>query len=108
MAQEEDNLRKLFLPRSQTWVFEQNGRVHGFMSLLEHIIGGLFVHPTFQRKGIGSTLINHAQTLHPSLELEVFEANQQGRAFYTKIGFKTISSRFDDATQQPMLKMRLG
>lgn len=51
----------------------------------------LYVHPSHQRQGIGSDLLRHAVAAFPSaerLELEVAEANPQGRAFWIKHGFQ--------------------
>src|SRR5262249_7929496 len=51
----------------------------------------LYVHPSYQRRGIGSHLLRHAQDRFPTVqrvELEVAEANLTGRAFWTKHGFR--------------------
>ncbi|MGH7613989.1 MAG: GNAT family N-acetyltransferase [Gemmatimonadales bacterium] len=50
----------------------------------------LYVHPSYQRQGIGSQLLRDVLAAFPHaqrLELEVAEANLQGRAFWTKHGF---------------------
>ena len=106
MQQEEVNLRSLFLPRSKTWVYVDQDRVVGFISMIDHVVGGIFVHPRWQRKGVGAALIDKARIRHAQLELEVFEANHQGRAFYQKYGFVEIGHRIDKATNQPMIKLR--
>lgn len=106
LAQENKNLRELFLPRSQTWVFEKEGQIGGFISLLDNIVGGIFVHPSWQRQGVGTALMNKAKSLHTTLELDVFTANKQGRAFYAKYGFEPLKTYRDEATGEMMLKLR--
>ena len=95
-----------YLPVVETWVYELEGKIAGFISLLGHDVGAIFVHPAMQRKGIGRILMDHARSLCGYLELDVFKANLIGRAFYDQYGFEVVREYFHDATGQPMLKMR--
>ncbi|MEM9778126.1 MAG: GNAT family N-acetyltransferase, partial [Chloroflexota bacterium] len=105
LAQETINMRRLFLPKSQTWVYENDKRIAGFIYLLDNVVGGIFVHPDWQRKGVGKLLMDQACSVHDTLELEMFKANSQAIAFYNKYGFRVTSERHDEATNQPMLKL---
>ena len=69
-------------------------------------VGGLFIHPKWQRRGIGTALMNKAKSLHDTLELEVFEANEQGRSFYAKYGFELIGKDKDEVTGGMMLRLQ--
>ena len=42
------------------------------------------------------------------LDVEVFEANPGGRAFYTAYGFEPVGRRIHQATGQPLLRLRLA
>jgi putative acetyltransferase len=84
LAQDRDNIPNVYLPKADTWVWEADGRVVGFMSLLGNEVGALFVDPAAQRAGIGRALIGKARTLRGELEVEVFKDNLLGRAFYAK------------------------
>ena len=106
-AGEREAIQSDHLPIAETWVYELDGKVVGFISLLGHHVGAIFVHPTMQRKGIGRSLMDHAQSLYGPLELEVFKANRVGRAFYDQYGFKVVEEYFYGAVEQPMLKMQL-
>jgi ribosomal protein S18 acetylase RimI-like enzyme len=51
----------------------------------------LYVLPSFQRVGIGTTLIGHAEDLSPNgLELHPHQKNRVARDFYEKQGFKAV------------------
>lgn len=90
----EDDLRNIYLSATETWVYEMDGDVVGFISMLNNEIGGLFVLPYFQGKGIGSALVDFVATKFSEVEVEVFDRNSIGRAFYDKYGFKLIKTYF--------------
>lgn len=106
LVQERADLRELYLPNTETWVFEQDGQVIGFISLMGNEIGGLFVQPAFHGTGVGRQLMEKAKTLHPVLELEVFEANLAARQFYAKCGFVVIGEGVHQSTGQAFLRLR--
>ena len=106
LDQERTNLREQFLPNSQTWVKEKEGQVVGFISLIENEVGGIFVHPHWQKQGVGKGLLDKAASLHEILELDVFAANEQGRAFYAKYGFRPIRQFEDEATGELTIRLR--
>lgn len=95
-----------YLPNSNTWVYEESGKVVGFISMMENEIGGLFVHPQHHSKGIGTQLVKHIHQFYEELEVEVFEKNKIGKPFYEKYGFEVIKEYTQDATQQQVLRMR--
>ena len=96
-----------FLPRAETYVFERMGTVVGFISLLGTEVGGLFVRPRHHREGIGRALLDEARASRDHLELDVFEANERGRAFYARYGFQVVGERVDGATGQRVLRLEL-
>ena len=107
-AREREAIQNDHLPIAETWVYELEGKIVGFISLLGRCVGAIFVHPAVQRKGIGRSLMDHARSLYGKLELEVFKANLVGRAFYDQYGFKVVEEYFHEALAQPMLKMQLN
>ena len=88
-------MRDIYIPNSETWVFEENNTTIGFISMLDNEIGGLFVLPDHHSKGIGSQLVNFVRKLHKELEVEVFEKNLIGRSFYDKYGFTQAEIKKD-------------
>ena len=83
----EKDMRNIYIPNSETWVYEKNNSVIGFISMIDNEIGGLFVLPNNHSKGIGTKLVDFISKVHKELEVEVFEKNIIGRAFYDKYGF---------------------
>ncbi len=56
------------------------------------------VHPTYQRRGLGkflfSELIKYSKSLQTNhINLEVKKNNEQAKAFYKSLGFKTVGLR---------------
>lgn len=105
---ERRQIRDEFLPIAETWVFEEKGRAVGFISMMECEVGGLFVAPGSQRKGIGKALLDHVRRLRDHLELDVFAENPIGRAFYDRYGFEIVEDRQEEATGLRVLRLRLG
>lgn len=82
------DMRELYIPNSETWVYEENGKVIGFVGMMGNEIGGLFVLPNHHAKGVGTKLVNYILESFDELEVEVFTKNKIGRAFYNKYGFE--------------------
>jgi len=99
-------MTEIYLPDSDTWVYEDSNTIIGFISMVENEIGGLFVNPKNHSKGIGTSLVNHMKQFHKELEVEVFEQNKIGRPFYEKSGFKTIHEYVHEQTNQKVLRMK--
>ncbi len=107
MAAERENIPNLYLPISETWVYEGDAQVQGFIALIGNEVGGLFVHPKHQRKGIGGALMDQARKRCETLEVEVFTANAIGRSFYAKYGFVLIEQKIHEQTGFGLLRLRL-
>ena len=99
------DMREIYIPNTETWVYEQNNLVIGFISMLGNEIGGLFVIPEYHSKGIGTQLVNYVIELHNELEVEVFEKNAIGRAFYDKYGFTKIKQYTHTESNSEMLRL---
>ena len=99
-------MRDMYLPNSDTWVYEKNGSIIGFIAMLNNEIGGLFVDPNQQAKGVGTSLVHYMTQFHDTLEVEVFEENNIGKPFYEKYGFKVIKEYVMEETKQKVLRMK--
>ncbi len=105
LSEEEDNIRTVYLPAAETWVAESNDQVVGFMSLLGHQVGGLFVSPAWLRQGIGRALMDKAVEQRGPLEVDVFKANAIGRQFYHRYGFVEADDYMHAPTGQRVLRL---
>ncbi len=95
-----------YLPNSDTWVFVYNDAIIGFISMINNEIGGLFVAPAYQSIGVGTKLVNFVNQKHPILEVEVFDLNILGKAFYTKNKFQIIRKYYHEPSGQEVLFLR--
>ena len=98
-------MRDMYVPGSETWVYEDNNKIVGFISMMDNEIGGLFVLPNHHSKGIGTQLVNFIKPLHNSLEVEVFDKNTIGRAFYDKYGFTKIKQYSHAESNSEMFRL---
>lgn len=99
------DMRALYLPNSQTWVYEDKNSVVGFIAMINNEIGGLFVLPEYQFKGIGTKLVDFVLQDNDELEVEVFERNFIGRAFYDKYGFVLLKKLSHKETGNEILRL---
>ncbi|MGB5392661.1 MAG: GNAT family N-acetyltransferase [Lutimonas sp.] len=99
-------MSEIYLPDSDTWVYEESNTVIGFISMKENEIAGLFVNPKSHSKGIGTSLVNHIKQFHKELEVEVFEQNKIGKPFYEKFGFIVINEYVHEQTNQKVLRLK--
>lgn len=96
-----DNVKNNYLPDSDTYVYEEDGEIKGFVSLIENIfIGGLFLKIDSQRKGIGSKIIDFLKAEHDKLQLAVYDKNIRAMNFYVKSGFKILNTEIDEKTKE--------
>lgn len=100
-------MKEMYLPNSDTWIYEEADTIIGFISMTGNEIGGLFVSPKSQSKGIGTSLVNHIKQFHKALEVEVFEQNKIGKPFYEKYGFEVLREYIHEETAQKVIRMKL-
>ncbi|GMG83420.1 GNAT family N-acetyltransferase [Paralimibaculum aggregatum] len=96
-----------FLPRSETHLARIDGRSLGFAAVLGEELGGLFVHPAAQRRGIGRALVRAAIAGRAFLTVTVFTRNPRAIAFYHALGFAETERGIDGETAEQVLRMRL-
>jgi putative acetyltransferase len=104
---EQHQIAEEFLPVSETTVAEADGRVVGFLSLIGTEVGGIFVDPEYQGRGIGRTLMDDARRARTHLELGVFEDNLLGRRFYDAYGFLQVDRQIHAESGHYELRLRL-
>lgn len=79
------------VPRSTTYVAEEDPRVLAYMTLEDGWIKHLYVYPEAQRRGTGNALLALAKETTPEgLQLWTFQANEGARRFYEHHGFRAV------------------
>lgn len=93
-----DDMREIYIPASDTFVFTDKGIIKGFFSLHGDTLAAMFVSPEFQGKGIGQKLMDKAKYLRNKLVLTVYKENAKSIDFYKKCGFVMIEEKVDEHT----------
>ena len=101
-----EDMRKVYIPSSETFVYDDEGFVKGFISISKEKVEALFVDPLFQNMGIGKDLIDYSKQNKKELSLYVYKKNIKGIEFYTKNGFKIINEEIDKETMEKEYVMR--
>jgi putative acetyltransferase len=106
IKQERINTADIYIPNTDTWVAEMDGKVVGFIALMGNEVGAIFLQPSFHGMGIGKALMDKARDLHGDLEVEVFKENTLGRNFYSKYGFNYLEEKPHEPTGQQVFRLR--
>lgn len=108
LARETANMRQMYLPNAETWIYEADAAVHGFISMIGPQIAGLFIAPRSHGCGYGRALVDFVAQDRDLLKVEVFEQNAGARKFYARYGFVEIARFHHDAAQAMVLKLSMG
>ena len=96
-----NKVKNEFLPNSETYVYENEDEIQGFISIMNNnYIGAIFVKEPYRRKGIGRKLINYCKEKYETLTLNVYDKNGNAIAFYTAMGFKNIGVQINKETNE--------
>ena len=101
-----DDLRNKYLPIADTWVWEEGGKIIGFISVIGNYIGGLFILPQWQGKGIGSQLISQARSVKGNLVVGVYDKNERAKQFYSRCGFAYENEEVQQETGEIVVYLR--
>ncbi|MBC8943661.1 N-acetyltransferase [Xenorhabdus indica] len=93
-----ENMRNLYIPASEVYVYVQNGKIIGFYALHDDALAAIFVLPDNQRQGVGSELIADAKNRRTELTLAVYQENEISYNFYLSQGFYVAKEGKDEAT----------
>ena len=86
------------LPRADIYLYEADGKIYGFVGVMDGYIAGIFVDKAHRSAGIGSQLLNHVKELYPTLSLGVYQKNQRAVRFYLREGFAINNEQLDEST----------
>jgi putative acetyltransferase len=81
------DIKEKYIHRADTWVAVYDDCIVGFISLIENIVGGLFVLPSYQNMSIGKELVSYVKNKNGSISLDILKENSKVLKFYEKCGF---------------------
>lgn len=91
------------MAEAEVLVYEEAGRVEGFVGLLGETLAGIFVERESQSKGVGKALLDEAKSRRDRLTLGVYQKNTRARAFYEREGFLLLKQQVDENTGETEL-----
>jgi len=97
-ALQKSAMKDKYLPLAENFIFEEEGQIAGFISLVGEHVCALFVAPEMQGRGIGKALLEYAKTLKGRLSLKVYRENENALRFYEKCGFVAAGEEIDEYT----------
>ena len=86
---------KNILPKADIYVYILDGKIVGFIGLNNEYIEGIFIDINYQRRGIGTLLLNKVKEEKNSLKLSVYKKNINAIKFYEKNDFIITSENAD-------------
>jgi putative acetyltransferase len=101
------DMRNMYLPNAETWVLEGDGLPVGFIAMIDTEIGGLFLDPSQQGKGLGRQMVDHVVAIKGPLTVEVFKDNKIGLPFYERYGFTVTGEGMFEASGDETFKMAM-
>lgn len=86
------------LLQANVFVYDIDGKVLGFIGLMNEYIAGIFVDKSCRSTGIGTQLLKYAKQKYDTLSLSVYPQNSRAVAFYHREGFSILSEGVDEDT----------
>ena len=91
---------------ARTFVYD-DGVVRGMMVLEGDEVKRLFVEPSFQGRGIGAALLNHAVEQYHCTHLWALEKNTGALRFYQRHGFRVTDEKvFEEDTPEYLVHLK--
>lgn len=87
-----------YIPISETYVIEDDGKILGFVSMVDNYLAALFIDSNYHNKGYGNKLLNFVKERKDEIQLKVYEKNKKAYEFYLKNGFILKDELIDSDT----------
>lgn len=98
-AEDFEYIKTGVLRDSNVVVADDAGTVVGFCAFKEGSLDHLYIHPDYQRQGLGAQLLERAKQGNDLLRLWVFQKNHGARSFYEQHGF-TLEHTTDGSSNE--------
>ncbi|MDU5335163.1 GNAT family N-acetyltransferase [Enterococcus sp.] len=97
---------KEMLPTAKIYAYFHNGKIVGFLGLINEYIAGIFVLKNYRSLGIGTQLLDFVKSENFTLTLNVYQKNQRAVQFYLRQGFTILKKENDIETNEIELLMK--
>lgn len=85
------HLAERIIPRGSSFVWEESGRILGWVDVHESFVDQLYCRRGATGRGIGKRLLDFAKAQCPEgLQLYTFMVNEGARRFYAREGFREV------------------
>lgn len=84
--------------KANVFVYNTDGKIQGFIGMIDEYIAGVFVDKSFRSHGIGKQLLNYVKNRYEKLSLELYVKNTRAVSFYLKEKFSVLSESVDEDT----------
>ncbi len=98
-------MKETYLPNSDTYIYEEDNHILGFISYHQGFIPALFVSPSAQSQGIGSKLLDFIKQQYDELQLAVYVQNHRAHRFYHAQGFNDSGRQLCEHTEHEEILM---
>lgn len=92
--------------QAEVYVWEQEGKVCGFLGMMDTYIAGIFVDRSCRQLGIGTRLLDVVKEKKDRLCLSVYKQNQRAVRFYKRAGFVIVAGGIEKETGEEEYQMR--
>lgn len=97
---------KEMLPAAKLYAYLHDGKIVGFLGLINEYIAGIFVLKNYRSLGIGTQLLDFVKSENFTLTLNVYQKNQRAVQFYLRQGFTIQKKENDLETNEIELLMK--
>lgn len=104
-SSQKQSMRDMYLPNCESYVYEMNNRIVGFISYYDGSIPAIFVDPNVQSQGVGTQLLNHLKQKYKKLTLTVYCENDKTHQFYLRHDFVDIKESICQHTGHNQFEM---
>lgn len=84
------------ISQAEVYVYEEKGKIKGFIGITNDYIAGIFVDKEYQSMGIGKKLLDYIKKYHSNLSLSVYKENKRAVDFYKREKFKIVSEEIEE------------
>lgn len=88
------------LLQADVYVYEKEGKIKGFVGMVDGYLAGIFVDKRCRSMGVGKKLLEYIKRICPVFSLNVYVQNKRAVDFYLREGLLITSKGVDEETAE--------